>query len=119
MICESSNDLEAAPNFRWFKMIDNAEVELTNVVESAVVVAGGEITIGVESINNGDIFRCRLDDQVRVRVSFNCFVLGEVSTRVSFSLHLTTSIFLSLSVFSNSTFLYLFHSLCFLSFYSN
>jgi hypothetical protein len=46
-------------------------------------------------------------------------VLGEVSTRVSFSLHLSTSIFLSLSVFSNSTFLYLFHSLCFLSFYSN
>ena len=64
MICEAANDAEGSSSFRWFKVSDDDEDELTNVVGGGVSVAGGEISVDVSTLNNGDVFRCKLDDQV-------------------------------------------------------
>ncbi len=64
MMCESTSDTDST--FRWFKVspADGAEVEVTNLVGAGVVVAGGELSVSVESLNNKDVFRCKLDDEV-------------------------------------------------------
>ena len=73
MICESSNDIEA--NFRWFKVIDSDEIELTNVVGGDAIVAGGELNVNIGSLNNKDVFRCKLDDEVRPKM-FHWIILA-------------------------------------------
>ena len=70
MMCEATNDAEGLPDFRWFKVSDDDEDELTNVVGS-VSVAGGELIVDASTINNGDVFRCKLDDQVGFKVNSN------------------------------------------------
>ena len=71
MMCESTSDAEST--FRWFKVGSGevSEVEVTNVVGGGIVVAGGELSVGVESLNNGDVFRCKLDDEVSRKLK--CF----------------------------------------------
>ena len=65
LICEPSNDLEPS-SFSWYKVnpVDGAEVEVTNNVASGLSVNGGELTIRVGNVENGDRYRCKLDDEV-------------------------------------------------------
>jgi hypothetical protein len=65
LICESSNDLEPS-SFSWFKVnpVDGAEVEVTNAVGNGITVNGGELTIRVGNLENGDRYRCKVDEEV-------------------------------------------------------
>jgi len=63
--CAPRNDLEPS-SFSWYKVnpVDGAEEEVTNSVGSGFTVSGGELTIKVGNLENGDRYRCKLDEEV-------------------------------------------------------